>query len=44
MPVAAMLMKEKINKSSNICFAEHSVKMMSSINEACMEQLELLAN
>ena len=44
MPVAAKLMREKLEKSKEVTFAENSVKILSSINEESLVQLELLAN
>ncbi len=43
MPVAAKLMQEKFSKSKNICFAQYPVKIMSTLTEDDMVQLELLA-
>ncbi len=42
MPVAAKLMKEKFEKSKNISYAEYSVRILSSMDEESMAQLELL--
>ena len=44
MPVAVKLMREKFEKSKDIVFAENSVKILSTINEESLVQLELLAN
>ena len=44
MPVAAKLMREKLDKCKEVTFAENSVKILSSINEESLVQLELLAN
>lgn len=44
MPVAAKLMREKLEKSKDLTFAENSVKILSAMNEESLVQLELLAN
>lgn len=44
MPVAAKLMREKLEKSKDIVFVENQVKIMSTVNEESLVQIELLAN
>lgn len=44
MPVATQLMREKLEKSKGIVFAENSVKIISVLNEESMAQLEQLAD
>ena len=43
MPVAAKLMRERLEKSKGLVFAENSVKIMSALEEESMAQLEQLA-
>lgn len=43
-PMAAKIMKEKFEKSKNITWVEQTVKIMSSISDENMEELETLAN
>lgn len=42
-PIAAMLMKEKLEKS-NITFTDATVKIVSALNEESLAQLEMLAD
>ena len=42
-PIAAMLMKEKLEKCKGLRFAETSVRIVSALNEDSMLQLEKLA-
>lgn len=44
MPVATKLMQERLEKCKDIFFTENSVKIVSSLNEESLVQLELLAN
>ena len=44
MPVAAKLMREKMDKCKDIVFAENSVKIWSSLDEESLVQLELLVS
>ena len=44
MPVAAKLMREKMDKCKDIVFAENTVKIWSSLNEESLVQLELLVS
>lgn len=43
-PLAAKVMKGMFEKSKNITWLEHNVKIMSSLNEENMEQLEGMAS
>lgn len=44
MPVAVKLMREMLEKSKGLTFAENSVKILSAMNEENLVQMELLAN
>ena len=43
-PLAAKVMRGMFEKSKNINFAEHTVKILSSLNDESTEQLSLLAD
>ncbi|MBE6797392.1 MAG: MBL fold metallo-hydrolase [Ruminococcaceae bacterium] len=43
-PLAAKVMRGMFEKSKNINFAEHTVKILSSLNDESTEQLNLLAD
>lgn len=43
-PVAARVMKGMLEKCKNLQFAEHSVKILSALNEESCAQVELLAD
>ncbi len=43
MPVATKLMQEKFANSKEIAFADHSVRIMSSLSEESLEQMDMLA-
>ena len=43
-PIAAKIMKEKLEKSNNISFANHSVRILSALNEESIKQLDELAD
>lgn len=43
-PMAAKVMKSMFEKSKNLNYAENNVRIMSSLNEESLEELEKLAN
>lgn len=43
-PIAAKIMKEKIEKSNNISFADNSVRILSALSEESIKQLDELTD